>query len=157
MSISAMTRGATIEQLMWCEKRIAELEQLLANKANQLDKAEVQIEELQQQLSEDLIAIQQEQARILKLEQKLIGWPDLFDENMLLQVRVQELEQRLEVRFTENKELYGQWQNALDQNAKLVEVLKSTQANTGCMITQRIVTAALKEMEVKGENTSTSS
>lgn len=113
--------------------------------------------------------------RIQELEHRLACWPDLFDENMLLQVRVHELERFVEqtkhtgginVHLTKRvEELEQQLEEAHTelassikerlvlggQNAKLVEALKRLAAGSPGVMYQSFAAAALKIMEVKGE------
>lgn len=68
------------------------------------------------------------QEDIVELKERLAIKDDIITGHILVEEayekRLGEYEKQLEARFTENKELYGHWQNALDQNAKPIGELE---------------------------------
>jgi hypothetical protein len=89
------------------------------------------------------------QTRIQGLEQELEdAHTELLvsiKERLVLGGQNAELEQQLTARFAENKELYGHWQNALEQNAKLEQQLSESRICETCR--DKAVLAADKHRE----------
>jgi chromosome segregation ATPase len=137
-------------------------EQIGASKAvSELEQANARIKELESDRKDCKQCAAEATARIVELEQQLEeAHTELLvsiKERLVLGGQNAELEQQLTARFAENKELYGHWQNAIDQNAKLIEALKNIKSDNRPFIDslgrfalpRELAAAVLKEMEVK--------